>query len=136
MGPEYVMKITRFSDLELFATPGGNESAGLATHAVGATEISLVYQRQAPDGLNPNHFHNCEEVMRQLAGQSTVSIDGEEINLVPGDTLIVPANTLHSIRNLGTQTSEWLIISRQEVRFFKEDKSELRPIWAGQSQAA
>lgn len=130
------MKLLRFESLELVPTPGGNESAGLATHETGATEISLVYQRQAPGGTNPKHFHNCEEVMRQLAGQSTVAIDEDEILLMPGDTLIVPANTSHSIRNLGAETSEWLIISRQDVRFFKEDGTELRPTWAGQPQAA
>jgi mannose-6-phosphate isomerase-like protein (cupin superfamily) len=130
------MKLMRFDGLELVPTPGGNESVGLATSATGSTEISLVYQRQAPGGFNPNHFHSCEEVMRQLAGQSTVTIADEEVLLMPGDTLIVPANTLHAVRNLGSEASEWLIASRQEVRFFKEDKTEIRPIWAGQSPAA
>ncbi len=130
------MKLLRFENLEFFPTAGGNESAGLATHERGATEISLVHQRQAPGGFNPKHFHNCEEVMRQLTGQSTVIIDEDEILLMPGDTLIVPAQTPHSIRNLGAETSEWLIISRQDVRFFKEDGTELRPAWAGQPQLA
>lgn len=126
------MNITRFAKVTFTATPGGNESAALAATTLGATEVSVIQQRQSPGGTNPNHFHDREEIMLQLVGQSVVTVGGTEVVLEPGDTLMIPSATLHSIENRGSLTAEWLIISRHDVGFFKEDRTKIQPSWAAQ----
>lgn len=124
------MVIIRAADLQPLESPGGNASVGLATPQRGAREVSVVRQRQQPGGANPPHRHDCEEVMVQYAGSVTVTVAGEPVRLQPGDTLVIPAHTLHQIRNSGDSEAEWLLIAPAGVRFFGAEGDEMQPAWA------
>ena len=124
------MIIIRQNDLQPVETPGGHSSAGIATPASGAREVSIIRQRQQPDGANPLHYHDREEVMVQCAGRVAVTVGGETVALSAGDTLVIPANTVHQVRNSGDEVAEWLLIAPAGVRFFSAAGEEMQPAWA------
>ena len=124
------MIVIKASQMQAIETPNGNFGTSLATPSRGANEVSVVRQRQSPGGFNPSHTQNHEEVMVQLSGSVTVSSGEEKIVLEPGDTLIIPAQTLHRVDNTGETDAEWLIVSKAGVKFFRETGEEAIPGWA------
>ncbi len=124
------MIIIRSSDIQPTETPGHNFTSGLATASRGATEVSVIRQRQLPGGFNPLHYHDREEIMVMGAGAMTITVADETVTLVTGDTLIVPAYALHQLKNTGSEPAEWLIIALRERRFFSAEGQEAAPPWA------
>lgn len=124
------MKLIKASQTEPIASPNGNQGAALATPATGAGQVSVIRQRQQPGGFNPPHSHPNEEVMVQLAGTVAVTAGSASLELGPGDTLIIPAGTLHRVENRGAVEAEWLIIAAAGTRFFHENGEEAHPAWA------
>lgn len=98
--------IIRGADLDLLETPGGNFSASLASAGRGATEVNIVLQQQEPGGRNPRHTHDREEVLVLRRGRVTVTLGEEQVSLMAGDTLIVPAHTAHQVENAGDEGAE------------------------------
>ncbi len=66
---------------------------------------------------NPRHLHpNCEEVLHVMQGTiSHTGNTGDEI-MHPGDTISVPANTMHNARNIGDERAILLISFSSPVR--------------------
>lgn len=124
------MIIVRQTDIEMMDSPNGNSSGAIATPTKGATEVSVIQQHEMAGGKNPPHRHNREEIMVMLAGSVSVTVDDQEEILSAGDTLIVPANTLHHLANTGDQTAEWLIISTADRTFVTPDGQVVAPPWA------
>lgn len=124
------MLIIRNYEITPTETPGGNFTSGLATPSRGAQEVNVIRQHETPGGHNPPHRHDREEVMVMLAGTVTVTVETVLETLLPGDTLIVPAQALHQIANTGHEPAEWLIIAPQGRRFFSASGEEALPIWA------
>ena len=123
--------VIRHGDVRLLETPGGNHTGGLATAGRGAGEVCIYRQRQLPDGGNPPHSHDREEVLVMTVGRASVTVAGERIEIGPGDTVIVPPRTLHRVEAWGDEPAEWLIVATAGVRFFREDGEEAVPTWAG-----
>lgn len=126
------MHIVRDNQRRLSTTPGGNASTPLATPSTRAADVSVIRQRQEAGGYNPAHWHDREEVMVMLSGQVRVTGGDTEATLETGDTLIIPAETLHQIQNDagGSETAEWLLIAPAGVRFFHANGEEAHPDWA------
>ena len=56
----------------------------------------------------PEHVHEHEhEVFDVLAGCGTMMLDGEAVELNPGDAILVPAGVRHGFKNTGSE--HWLI---------------------------
>jgi quercetin dioxygenase-like cupin family protein len=49
----------------------------------------------------PNHTHPGEEIIYVIEGTWQYEIDGKPVTARAGDVLFVPANTVHSARNIG-----------------------------------
>lgn len=116
--------------LEPIETPGGNATSPLATASRGATEVSVIRQRQQPGGTNPAHSHDREEVLVLLAGTLRVTLGDEPARMEAGDTVIIPAGTTHKLENVGDGDADWLIIAPAGVRFFGATGEEMFPGWA------
>ncbi len=120
----------RGADITPIETPGGNAGSALATPSTGASEVSVIRQRQQPGGANPSHTHDREEVMVVLAGAVTVTVDDAAHRLASGDALFVPARAPHRIENAGPDVAEWLLVAPAGVRFFHANGDEASPPWA------
>lgn len=72
----------------------------------GLSGLSLWRQSLAPGGATPPHSHTCEEIVLCLAGRGEVHIEGEVHAFGPQQTLVLPANVLHQIFNVGPQPLE------------------------------
>lgn len=123
------MYIVRTGDIPLIASSNGNYTNGVVTRKGGATEVSVVRQRQEAGGFNPPHMHDHEEVMLVQEGAATVTVGAEIVTLAPGDMLVVPANTVHQVRNAGETTGEWLYISPSGMRFLRPNGEAATPAW-------
>jgi len=123
------MMVVRREELEASGTEG-NFAGGVATPGRGATEVSVVRQRQTPGATNPPHLHDREEVMVVLAGRVKVTTEKEDAELSAGDALVVPADTLHRVENTGDAEAEWLLAAPAGVRFVFADGREASPAWA------
>ncbi|MBZ9751098.1 cupin domain-containing protein [Deinococcus sp. HMF7604] len=115
--------------MQALETPNGNWGTALATPRLGATEVTVIHQRQQPGGFNPLHRQSREEVMVMLVGEVTVSQGDERVRLGAHDTLIMPAEILHRVDNTGDVDAEWLIISPAGMRFFRDTGEEASPPW-------
>lgn len=123
------MTIVPFDTLEFFETPGNNASAAVATASRGATEVSVIRQRQQPGGFNRPHTHDREEVLVLLEGTLEVTIDGTPHTLTGGDTVIIPARAEHQHRNAGDEPAEWLLVAPAGVKFFHASGEEATLPW-------
>ncbi|HYH11830.1 MAG TPA: cupin domain-containing protein [Thermomicrobiales bacterium] len=124
------MSIIRHDALQYTDTPNGNAAVAVATASRGATEVSVIRQRQRAGGFNPPHTHDREEVLVLLAGSLDVTMGGETHTLGAGDTVVVPARTEHQLRNVGADTAEWLLIAPAGYRFYHASGEEASPEWA------
>ena len=125
-----MVTVVRHDEVQLQETPGQNRSGGIATRSRGASEVSVIRQRQMPGGDNPAHLHDREEVMIVAAGRVAVTVAADRLDLGPGDTLIVPPHTPHRVTNAGSEAAEWLIVAPAGIRFFKADGTDADPAWA------
>jgi quercetin dioxygenase-like cupin family protein len=124
------MNVIRESELNFIETPGGNATAGIATASRGAREVSMIRQRQQPGGGNPPHAHDREEVMLVTEGTVEVRIGEDTVTLIAGDTLVVPAETVHQLANAGSSEAAWLLIAPDGVEFFHANGERADPVWA------
>ncbi len=124
------MPVVRGDALHFHETPGGNAGAAVATPGLGAAEVSVIRQRQAAGGHNPDHSHDREEVLVVLDGEITLRLAGQSFALAPGDSAIIPPCTLHQIRNHGNRPAEWLLIAPAGVAFLHADGQPANPPWA------
>lgn len=124
------MIVLREHALQFIETPGSNATAGIATPSRGASQSSIICQRQQPGGGNPAHFHDREEIMLVTRGAVEVTAQDASVTLGPGDSLIIPAKTPHRLANIGKTEAEWLLIAPAGIGFFREDGERADPAWA------
>lgn len=124
------MIVIRETALNFIETPGANASAAVATPSRGATDVSVVRQRQQPGGGNPAHSHDREEVMVVTRGSVEVALGNGSVTLYAGDSLIIPAHSSHRLANNGTTAAEWLLIAPAGVEFFHASGEQAHPAWA------
>ena len=108
----------------------GMFAGSLATPRRGATEVTVIRQRQEPGTTLTLHYHKHEEVIVQLAGTVTALVGDKRVQVAPGDTLIVPGQTLHEIENTGQDEAEWLLIGPSGMQFFLPNGQEVVTEWA------
>jgi len=116
------------TDLKKFEIMG-NHMTGLATASRGATEIAVWRGITDPGAGTPPHTHDHEEVLVVLAGSATLTIDGQELSLGPGDTAIAPARVRHRFVNTGSGPLDVLAAMPLGTRTFLPDGEELHAPW-------
>jgi quercetin dioxygenase-like cupin family protein len=108
----------------------GMFAGSLATPRLGATEVTVIRQRQEPGTTLTLHYHHHEEVIVLLAGTITALVGDKRVEVAPGDTLIVPGQTLHQIENTSQDDAEWLLIGPSGMQFFLPNGEEVVTEWA------
>jgi quercetin dioxygenase-like cupin family protein len=75
-----------------------------------------------PGKNNPRHCHdNCEEVLYLLHGQLTHSFADESLDMVAGDTLIVPPGVMHNAINTGDTDADMIVVYSEGRRDFRKE---------------
>ena len=67
----------------------------------GAPNLAIRRFELAPGGSVPKHTNEVEHEQYVLEGEYVVGIDGEEHTVAAGDSLFIPAGTVHWYRNDG-----------------------------------
>ena len=74
---------------------GGNAITSLAAPARGSDESALFRIDLPPGGALPAHHHDHFDVFTVTAGSATMHIGDDEGEVVPGDAVVVPPETIH-----------------------------------------
>jgi mannose-6-phosphate isomerase-like protein (cupin superfamily) len=78
----------------------------------------------------PDHTHDHEEVSQLLSGGWTVTIDGEDSELRPGDTAVIRAGVVHASFTL--EGDEAVILTSMPVGtlLIRADGERVAPPWS------
>ena len=79
----------------------GLEKGVLLAAEHGAPTFAIRRFTLAPGATVPKHTNDVEHEQYVLAGEYVVGIDDEEYRVEPGDSLLIPAGTVHWYRNEG-----------------------------------
>ena len=64
---------------------------------------------QDPPGQRwEDYTHEVDELFLVLEGNVEIEIAGKKLCPQPGEEILIPAKSLHSVRNIGNMTSRWL----------------------------
>mgnify|MGYP000568842790 CR=1 FL=1 len=62
-----------------------------------------------PPGHEWNNFvHSTNELLTVVEGRLELTLDGEKMDVGPGDEVFIPRDILHSVKNVHGGTSRWL----------------------------
>ncbi|HET9870641.1 MAG TPA: cupin domain-containing protein [bacterium] len=61
-----------------------------------------------PGAVWEDYVHPTDELVMLLEGQVELEMKGRRIRLEKEKEVLIPAGTVHSVRNRGTGTSYWL----------------------------
>ena len=62
-----------------------------------------------PPGQEWNGFvHQTDELVTVVEGELKMTVDGETVIARPGDEVFIPAEAVHSVKNIHTGASRWL----------------------------
>ncbi|MFB6111526.1 MAG: cupin domain-containing protein [Halobacteriaceae archaeon] len=86
----------------------GLEKGVLIGPEVGAPTFALRRFTLAPGGSVPRHTNSVEHEQYVLQGEYVVGIGDEEHTVEPGDSLLIPAGTVHWYRNPGETEAAFL----------------------------
>ncbi len=109
------MPVIKTENAPTFQLPGLTVT-GLASPARGARETSAWRISIAPGTPGTPHFLDREEIFITLSGRAVATLEGEEIELRTGDTLIVPAGESFSLANRGALAYEAIALAPVGVR--------------------
>lgn len=115
----YIKKVSEEDFVPLTETdPGGDNVkidqrdegaiAKLITHrSMGSEDLSVSIARIYPGQYHLKHHHpDGSEFYYFTKGECLVHVDGEDVIAVPGTSIYLPPNTVHSIRNESDEVVE------------------------------
>lgn len=64
-----------------------------------------------PGRSTPMHKHDREEeTIHLLNGQLEVTMDGEQLTLMPGDTVLIPRHVAHRLTTVGEHSARYIVV--------------------------
>ena len=96
------MNIVAHRDQPLETWRAGVETRMQVSAASGATQLCIFEQWVAPGAGAPPHSHPVEEVLTVIAGEARMSLDGGNVVMGQGQSLVVPAGHRHGFQNVGS----------------------------------
>ena len=93
-----------------FITKDGSEIRSILDRTnSAATNQSLAEATLPPGGETEAHCHSqAEEIYYILRGRGLMTLEGEGREVGPGDAILIPPGTQHSIRNIGQESLVFL----------------------------
>ena len=107
------MHLKNSVDVPSFASPNGELIAETIGHTGGGSIHHSVAQITLPPGKASRlHYHPThEESYYILAGKAELQLGDEVQNLKAGDTVLIPVDVVHQIRNLSTNRENLVFIA-------------------------
>jgi quercetin dioxygenase-like cupin family protein len=124
------MPIERAADHPTFEL-GGNAITSLAAPARGSDESALFRIDLPAGGSLPAHHHDHFDVFTVTAGSATMHIGEQESDVVTGDAVVVPPETVHWL-TAGSGGATIVVTMLAHTKLFREDDgSVVVPPWVG-----
>jgi quercetin dioxygenase-like cupin family protein len=82
----------------------------LATGSLGSEGTTVFENILGSEALVPWHMHEVEEIIIPFNGEGECLTEGGVDGFRPGEVVIIPARTLHTIRNVGTEPLRLLAV--------------------------
>jgi mannose-6-phosphate isomerase-like protein (cupin superfamily) len=122
------MPIIRAASAPTFSLHGISVT-GLAAPSRGSRESSVWRLHLPPGAPAVEHTVDREEIFVALAGRAMATLDGETIELAPGDTLVVPPEHPFSLATPEGTSFEALAIAPCGVRATLPPGPPFAPPW-------
>lgn len=74
----------------------------------GAQGFSCELWIDPPDQVWHDFQHDVDKRTLLLEGMAQIEMQGKAVRLQPGDELMIPAGTRHTVRNCGSGPARWL----------------------------
>jgi len=124
------MPIERAADHPTFEL-GGNAITSLAAPARGSDESALFRIDLPAGGSLPAHHHDHFDVFTVTAGSATMHIGEQESDVVTGDAVVVPPETVHWL-TAGSDGATIVVTMLAHTKLFREDDGSVGvPPWVG-----
>ncbi len=109
----HTMHLKNSIDVPSFASPNGELIAETIGHTAGGSVHHSVAQITLPPSkASRAHYHpQHEESYYILAGKGELHLGDEVQSVKVGDTILIPANMVHQIRNLATSRENLVFIA-------------------------
>jgi len=122
------MYLIRREDAPVFNLPGLTV-AGFASPSRGAAELSTWRLELAPGTEGVEHSVDREEIFMALSGNAVARLGGKEIELRPGDALIVPPGKAFSLGNPGSIAFSAIAVAPAGIRARMGESASFSPPW-------
>ena len=112
--------LRRVVDADCWRIAAGDTTrlAVLAEPAADGAGCSVFFEIWDPGGAQPPNSHpDSDEIFTFLAGSGVAHCDGHEVDVAAGDTLVLPAGTVHRIVNVGTDRMYAVVTMVQDHGF-------------------
>jgi len=97
----------------------------VAESTTGAKNITTTLVEMEPAGVQKIHSHVTEQCYMLLEGEGIMTVDEEELKVATGDTIFIPSNSPHGLRNIGNKVLRY--VSAGSPVFGKEMERVLWP---------
>ncbi len=61
-----------------------------------------------PGQVWEDYVHSVDELLMVVEGELELEMEGRTFRPKPGEEVLIPANVVHSVRNVGGTTARWL----------------------------
>lgn len=97
--PKPVIKRAGETEYERLSKADGVEKAVIIDESDGAPNFRMRRYRLEPGAEVPKHTNGVEHEVHTVTGEYVVGIEDEEYTVSAGDSLLIPAGTVHWFRN-------------------------------------
>ena len=105
---EPVLKRADEVEYETLSAADGVRKAVILDEGDGAPNFRMRRYRLEPGAEVPKHTNGVEHEVHTVAGEYVVGIDDEEHTVSAGDSLLIPAGTVHWFRNESDEESSFI----------------------------
>jgi len=86
------------------------------------SDLSVIQERIPPGGGEVRHLHHrARQLFFVISGRLQIDFDSETFGLEPGDSLEVPPQQPHRVRNVSAADAVFLVVSAPTTRGDREN---------------
>ena len=106
--PEPVIKRADDVEYRTLSEADGVSKAVILDESDGAPNFRMRRYRLDPGAEVPKHTNAVEHEVHTVAGEYVVGLENEEYTVSTGDSLLIPAGTVHWFRNESDEESSFV----------------------------